>query len=89
MTKTKAEEAVETAVHEVVKEAKAKGCCDGKKNYYHGGHGGGAVYGLGFIGALVYYIQHAGSFVDGLLGVLKAIIWPAMLIYQVLTTLKM
>ncbi len=48
-----------------------------------------AVYGLGLIGALVYYIQHATTFGMGVLGVLKAIVWPAMLIYQVLTTLKM
>ena len=48
-----------------------------------------AVYGLGFIGALVYYISHAATFAAGLLGVLKAIIWPALLIYKVLELLKM
>ncbi len=48
-----------------------------------------AVYGLGLIGALVYYIQHATTFGMGVLGLLKAIVWPAMLVYQALTTLKM
>ncbi|HEX8990080.1 MAG TPA: hypothetical protein VF784_00240 [Anaerolineales bacterium] len=48
-----------------------------------------AVYGLGLIGALVYYIQHAATLGMGLLGVLKAIVWPAMLIYQALAALKM
>lgn len=48
-----------------------------------------AVYGMGFIGAVVYYIQHATSFGMGLLGVLKAIFWPAMLIYKSLEYLKM
>jgi hypothetical protein len=73
------------------KEEKMNECCKDKKYYYHrrGGHGGGAIYGLGLIGALVYYIQHASNFADGLLGVLKAIVWPALLIWQVLTTLKM
>jgi hypothetical protein len=28
----------------------------------HVGGGGGAVYGLGFIGVLVYYLQHAATF---------------------------
>ena len=50
---------------------------------------GQAVYGLGFVGALIYYIQHAATFGMGLLGVLKAMVWPAMLIYKVLETLKM
>jgi hypothetical protein len=51
--------------------------------------GAGAVYGLGFVGALVYYIQHATSFGIGALGVLKALVWPALLIYKVLEVLKM
>jgi hypothetical protein len=33
--------------------------------------GGGAVYGLGFIGALVYFIQHAATFWEGVLGILS------------------
>ena len=45
---------------------------------------GGGVYGLGFIGALVYYIQTATGFWNGALGVLKALIWPAMLVYKLL-----
>ena len=48
-----------------------------------------AVYGLGLIGSLIYYIQHATTFGMGLLGLLKSIVWPAMLIYRVLETLKM
>ena len=43
-----------------------------------------AVYGLGLIGALVYYIQHAHGFWAVLLGILKALVWPAFLIYHVL-----
>ncbi len=50
---------------------------------------GQAVYGLGFIGALIYFIQHATTFWMGVLGVLKAMVWPAMIIYKVLETLKM
>jgi hypothetical protein len=44
-------------------------------------HGGNAVYGLGFIGAAIYFISTATSFGMGMLGFLKAIVWPAFLIY--------
>jgi hypothetical protein len=47
----------------------------------HGGGPSSAVYGMGFIGAVVYYIAHATSFWTGLLGVIKAIFWPAFLIW--------
>lgn len=55
----------------------------------HVGGGGGAVYGLGVIGALVYDLQQAPTFWDGVVGVVKAIVWPALLIYKVLETLQM
>jgi hypothetical protein len=42
---------------------------------------GSAVYGLGFIGAVIYFISHADTFWIGFLGLLKAIAWPAFLIY--------
>jgi len=44
----------------------------------------GAVYGMGLIGAAVYYISHAATFWLGVLGFLKAIVWPAFLVYGVL-----
>jgi len=49
--------------------------------------GGNAVYGLGLIGALVYYIQHAAGFWPVILGILKALVWPAFVIYDLLTFL--
>lgn len=42
---------------------------------------GGAFYGLGFLGAAIYYISTATSFWAGVLGVLKAIVWPVFLIH--------
>jgi hypothetical protein len=48
----------------------------------------GAVYGLGLIGAAIYYIQHAGTFWIGVLGILKAIVWPVILIYNLFGFLK-
>jgi hypothetical protein len=49
----------------------------------------GGVYGVAFIGAAVYYIQHAATFWTGVLGIFKAIFWPAFLIYKLLEFLKM
>ncbi len=59
------------------------------KNWSAGGAGCGGAYGLGLIGALVYYIQSATSFWDGVLGVLQALVWPAFLVYGLLDSLKM
>ncbi|MFA7708362.1 MAG: hypothetical protein WCX73_05415 [Candidatus Pacearchaeota archaeon] len=50
---------------------------------------GGAVYGLGFIGAAIYYISNATGFWVGVLGVLKAAVWPAFLVHSLLKFLGM
>lgn len=49
----------------------------------------GAVYGLGMIGALVYYITTATGFWMGVSGVLKAIVWPAFVVYDLMKYLGM
>ncbi|MDD2657067.1 MAG: hypothetical protein PHD04_00165 [Candidatus Pacebacteria bacterium] len=62
-------------------------CCGnhGKKcGKMHGG-GMGCVYGLGFVGAAIYYIQLAPTFWAGVVGFLKALVWPAFLVYNALT----
>ena len=52
------------------------------KKQVQGGAQSGAVYGLGFIGAAIYFISTATGFWMGVLGFLKAIIWPAILVYE-------
>lgn len=54
-----------------------------------GGAVGGGVYGLAFIGAAIYFIQHATTFWLGVLGILKAIVWPAILVYKLLEFFRM
>ena len=49
----------------------------------------GAVYGIGLIGAVVYFISHAATFWMGVLGFLKAIVWPAFLVYGLLDHIGM
>lgn len=44
----------------------------------------GGVYGLGFIGAVIYYISTATGFWMGVLGILKALVWPAFLVFELL-----
>jgi hypothetical protein len=43
--------------------------------------GGDAVYALGLIGAGVYFWQRADSVGGYVLAVLKALVWPAFLVY--------
>lgn len=49
--------------------------------------GSGAIYGIGILGALVYFLQHATSFTDGIIGIFKAIFWPGVVLYKVLDLL--
>ncbi len=48
------------------------------------GPAGGGIYGLGFLGAVIYYISTATGFWMGVLGILKALVWPAFLVYETL-----
>ncbi len=50
-----------------------KDCCNG-----------GCAYFLGLVGALVYYISTATGFWNGVWGVVKALLWPAFLVFEVL-----
>ncbi len=55
---------------------KLKGCD------MHKGHIG--IYGLGFLGAAIYYISTATGFWNGVLGILKAIVWPVFVVLKIL-----
>lgn len=50
---------------------------------------GGAFYFLGFIAALVYYISTATTFWGAVVGFLKAIVWPAFLVYGAMIALAL
>lgn len=45
---------------------------------------GNGIYGLGFLGALIYYLTTATSFWIGVIGVVKALLWPGFLVYELL-----
>lgn len=41
-----------------------------------------AIYGLGLIGAAIYFISHSIGFWMGVVGLLKAFVWPVFLVYE-------
>lgn len=44
--------------------------------------GGGAIYGLGIFGALVWFWQQADSFGEYVLAIIQGLFWPAFMVYQ-------
>jgi hypothetical protein len=60
-----------------------------RERVIHRGGASEAVYGLGLIGAWVYYFTHAATFGLGVLGFFKGLVWPAMLVYAALKSLNM
>ncbi len=46
--------------------------------------GSNAIYGMGFMGAIVFYMQQADGFWAVIAGILKAIFWPAFFVYEML-----
>jgi hypothetical protein len=41
------------------------------------------------IGAAVYFIGHAATFWAGVLGLLKALVWPAFVVFELMRHLEM
>ncbi len=69
--------------------AAVKACCDEdwskKREWRCADHGcGGVAYFLGFLGAATHYIGAATGFWVGVLGFLKACIWPFFLVLELL-----
>jgi hypothetical protein len=50
--------------------------------------GGGAIYGIGIFGALVYYLQQADGFWAFLYAFFEAVFWPAYMVYAALGALN-
>lgn len=80
------------AKQKIMKKEDKKNCCDdnckdgccGGMHWHKHAKGCGAVYGLGFIGAAIYFIGHATTFWMGVLGVLKALVWPVFIVMKIL-----
>jgi len=50
--------------------------------------GAGAIYGLGIIGALVYFWQEADVWWEYLFAFVQAILWPAWMVYDLFQALN-
>ncbi len=51
--------------------------------------GAGGVWFLGFVGALIYYLHfHSGTFWLVVLAFIKAMFWPAYLVYYLLQSMR-
>lgn len=74
------------------KEEMPKECCVGKSkcNHQHcGGVGGGSpIYCLGVVGALFYFLEGVSGFGPILFGIGKAFVWPAILMFKLLSYLN-
>ena len=53
-----------------------------KENMKNNNPASGAIYGLGLIGAAIYFISTASTFWIGVLGFLKALVWPVFMVYE-------
>ncbi len=59
----------------MAKKSKSKGVDSGSSS---------AIYALGVIGAIVYYVSTASSFWMGVWGIIKSFVWPAILVFELL-----
>ena len=53
-----------------------------KEKVRRSGSTASGLYCMGLIGAAVYFIAKATSFWAGVIGFLKALVWPAFLVYE-------
>lgn len=75
---------------EVKIEKKLEECCTpGHKHHHRNNTAASGGYFLGFLGAAIYYIGHAPTFWLGVVGFLKAIVWPVFLVMEIMKFLKM
>lgn len=80
----------------MIKEEKTAECCKEKylfKRHHdchcHGHSQSDALYGIGVIGALFYFLQNATTFSLIMIGIGKSIFWPAFVLFKILTLLQL
>jgi len=71
------------------KESKKIKCTDSRNSHCFNNGSSGAIYGIGIFGALFYFLQGASTFTAVIIGIFKAIAWPAFLLFKVLTILQL
>ena len=76
------EKGIEKGIERTIKKYTSR--CKKEKPSRTCNHTGSCFYFLGFLGAAIYYISSATGFWHGVLGFLKAIIWPVFLVFELL-----
>lgn len=79
---SKTEDDIKDMISSFIEMCKSSG--DKPKKSSSGSSTSGALYFVGFIGALVYYMQAASGFATVITGILKAAVWPAYIVYNLL-----
>lgn len=79
----------------MIKEKQKHECCQSDvltRGKHHGScdchHNSSALYGLGVIGSLFYFLKDAVTFTAVMVGIFKSFFWPAFVVFRVLTNLK-
>jgi len=49
---------------------------------------GGALYFVGFLGAVIYFFQQGNNLSEYIIGFVKAIFWPAFMVYELFKFLQ-
>ena len=62
---------------------------DGQKAIKHSAAAAAPIYGLGIFGAWAYYLTHASSVWMGVVGIIKGLFWPTVLVYELMKFLKL
>jgi hypothetical protein len=63
--------------------------CHCQPNYSYNHTGGGALYAIGIFGAAFYFFPQAAGINEFLMALVKSLGWPAVLVYQALSLLKL
>lgn len=85
MAKTKSDKEMEDAIESyITKKVKGWEKSGNKKKSGSDHASSGSLYFIGFIGALVYWMQAASGFGEVLTGFVKAMVWPAYVAYKLL-----
>lgn len=83
------EEQIKEWIERGVKKLEDVDCGEKKGWKKHSGSGAaGTIWFLGFVGAAVFFIQQAASFGAGVVGLLKALVWPAFIVHALLEFLN-
>lgn len=79
------------ATKKIVEESKSQSCesCSKHKHIQSGGSNGSAVYAIGIFGAAYYFFSQVVGVQGFFIAILKTLGWPAILVYNALTLLKL